>query len=547
MICCSACVRAACTSRNRPQRALENFFRKGNLIALRELALRKTADRVDLAMREYRKEKAVRGAWAARERLLVAVGPDCAGRAAGARRQAPRRPARRRMAGGVSSRRRICMRLSEHERNRRIAILRLAELAGRRGDHARRLIGRGRAARSTRAPATSRASWSAASNRPRWRRLLRASTTDQLLDASRDIDVHGDRAQRRRPSAGQRAGSTSDSVLAAGSDKRALAALSAGGGGHAGRHRRLLAVLRRCTRRLGAGQSGDDLPADHGAGGGLRRPARGDPELGARRGWHSTSCSCRRAFTFAVSDVQYLITFAIMLSRGADHRQSQCQRAPAGARRRLSRAAHGAAVCDEPAAGDGPRPRRDGRGRGPPREPGVRQPRGGAVPRRAGPHGLSARQPARRVLYRRRSRGRAVGVRSRQARGPGYRYPERRGRAVSAARRRRAHIRRTRGAAAAIPGASRCRSSFACWRRLRRRSDWHWSAPISPAHAQAAEVRAETEAIRNALLASISHDLRTPLATIAAGAATLAGNLEALSDADRRRARSHRSARRPRT
>jgi two-component system sensor histidine kinase KdpD len=55
----------------------------------------------------------------------------------------------------------------------------------------------------------------------------------------------------------------------------------------------------------------------------------------------------------------------------------------------------------------------------------------------------------------------------------------------------------------------------------------------SAAHAQAAEVRAESEAIRNALLASISHDLRTPLATIVGGAATLAGNLEALSAADR--------------
>jgi two-component system sensor histidine kinase KdpD len=53
------------------------------------------------------------------------------------------------------------------------------------------------------------------------------------------------------------------------------------------------------------------------------------------------------------------------------------------------------------------------------------------------------------------------------------------------------------------------------------------------AHAQAAEVRAESEAIRNALLASISHDLRTPLATIAGGAATLAGNLDVLSAADR--------------
>ncbi len=54
------------------------------------------------------------------------------------------------------------------------------------------------------------------------------------------------------------------------------------------------------------------------------------------------------------------------------------------------------------------------------------------------------------------------------------------------------------------------------------------------AHAQAAEVRAESEAIRNALLASISHDLRTPLATITGGAATLAGNLDALSPEDRK-------------
>ena len=70
------------------ERALQNFFRKGNLIALRELALRKTADRVDQAMRDYRKEKAVRGAWAARERAAGGGRPGRAGRAAGARRQA---------------------------------------------------------------------------------------------------------------------------------------------------------------------------------------------------------------------------------------------------------------------------------------------------------------------------------------------------------------------------------------------------------------------------------------------------------------------------
>lgn len=58
------------------ERAIRNFFRKGNLIALRELALRRTADRVDDDMREYRREQAVVPAWGARETLLVCVGAD---------------------------------------------------------------------------------------------------------------------------------------------------------------------------------------------------------------------------------------------------------------------------------------------------------------------------------------------------------------------------------------------------------------------------------------------------------------------------------------
>ncbi len=57
------------------ERAIQNFFRKGNLIALRELALRRTADRVDAQMREYREDRAIRGMWQAKERLLVCVGP----------------------------------------------------------------------------------------------------------------------------------------------------------------------------------------------------------------------------------------------------------------------------------------------------------------------------------------------------------------------------------------------------------------------------------------------------------------------------------------
>lgn len=61
------------------ERAVRNFFRKGNLIALRELALRRTADRVDAQMREYRTDQAIETVWQAKERLLVCVGPGAGG------------------------------------------------------------------------------------------------------------------------------------------------------------------------------------------------------------------------------------------------------------------------------------------------------------------------------------------------------------------------------------------------------------------------------------------------------------------------------------
>jgi two-component system sensor histidine kinase KdpD len=54
--------------------AIENFFRKGNLIALRELALRRTADRVDEQMQDYRQDKGIKDIWPAGERILVCVG-----------------------------------------------------------------------------------------------------------------------------------------------------------------------------------------------------------------------------------------------------------------------------------------------------------------------------------------------------------------------------------------------------------------------------------------------------------------------------------------
>jgi len=55
------------------QRAIDNFFKKGNLIALRELALRLTAERVDAQMREYREAQGIEQTWAITDQLLVAV------------------------------------------------------------------------------------------------------------------------------------------------------------------------------------------------------------------------------------------------------------------------------------------------------------------------------------------------------------------------------------------------------------------------------------------------------------------------------------------
>jgi two-component system sensor histidine kinase KdpD len=56
-------------------RAIERFFRKGNLTALRELSLRRTALRVDDQMRAYMETRAIAGPWAANERLLVCISP----------------------------------------------------------------------------------------------------------------------------------------------------------------------------------------------------------------------------------------------------------------------------------------------------------------------------------------------------------------------------------------------------------------------------------------------------------------------------------------
>ncbi len=58
----------------RAERAIEHFFRKGNLIALRELALRRTADRVDDQMRAWRAHPGEEKVWHTRDAILLCIG-----------------------------------------------------------------------------------------------------------------------------------------------------------------------------------------------------------------------------------------------------------------------------------------------------------------------------------------------------------------------------------------------------------------------------------------------------------------------------------------
>ncbi len=60
----------------RIETATSNFFRVGNLTALREMALRLTAERVDHQLQDYMRAKQIAGPWKSGERLLVAVGPS---------------------------------------------------------------------------------------------------------------------------------------------------------------------------------------------------------------------------------------------------------------------------------------------------------------------------------------------------------------------------------------------------------------------------------------------------------------------------------------
>src|SRR5512138_2975458 len=111
------------------ERALKNYFSPANLTALRELALRRTAERVDEQLLEEMQANAIAGPWAAGERILVCISEDP--RAAGLVRYTKRLADRLHAQWTVISiETRRSLQLTNEQRDRLADTMRLAEAIG---------------------------------------------------------------------------------------------------------------------------------------------------------------------------------------------------------------------------------------------------------------------------------------------------------------------------------------------------------------------------------------------------------------------------------
>ena len=172
------------------ERALEHYFSPSNLTALRELALRRTAERVDEQLLTEMQSHAIAGPWAAGERILVCISEDP--RAAGLVRYAKRLSDRLHApftALAVETRR--SLQLTEEQRDRIADTLRLAEALGGEaitipgGDRsiADDVIDYARANNMTQVIIGK-------TSRSRWFEILHGSVVHDLVRRSGNISVH---------------------------------------------------------------------------------------------------------------------------------------------------------------------------------------------------------------------------------------------------------------------------------------------------------------------------------------------------------------------
>jgi two-component system sensor histidine kinase KdpD len=286
----------------------DGFFRKGNLTALRELALRRTAAWVDSELRRYKQDRGIRAVWAAGERIVVAVSPSpMSGKLI--------RAAKRMSAGlhaeliAVYVETPRTAELSANDRDRLAQNMRLAESLGA----TTAMLGGQNAARELVAFARARNVGKIVvgkTERPRWKELLLGSFIDNLIRESGDIDIYvvrGDDVPATppdRPDARQRGMRAERRLASVGPYALALLLVAGvtllGITGVSGLELANIVMVYLAAVVVSAIWLG-----------------RGPAILAAAAGVAAFDfCFVPPRWTFAVSDVQYLLTFAVMLTVG---------------------------------------------------------------------------------------------------------------------------------------------------------------------------------------------------------------------------------------
>ena len=168
-------------------RALQSFFQRANLVALRELSFRHAAQRMHADVESVRRQQAVTRPWATAERLLVCVGPSPT--TARVIRTAKRMAAAldapwiavsvERDAG--NGRHAVKDQVAQHFRSAERLGAETVTLAGQ--DVAGTILDYARSRNVTKV-------FIGKTNQPRWRRLLFGTVVDELLEHSGDIDVY---------------------------------------------------------------------------------------------------------------------------------------------------------------------------------------------------------------------------------------------------------------------------------------------------------------------------------------------------------------------
>ncbi len=180
------------------KRAAQNFFKKSNLIALRELALRRTAERVDAQMDDYKSQGGMTKAWSGADRILVCIGPDAlSGKLV---------RAAKRMASGLKApwtaiyvendRHHMLSKEGQEQLDRtlRLAVRMGADTEVVKGAQAaEEIITYARANNMTKIIVGKKP-------RPRWQEILTGTLADDIMRRSGEIDVYvitGDKEDRR--------------------------------------------------------------------------------------------------------------------------------------------------------------------------------------------------------------------------------------------------------------------------------------------------------------------------------------------------------------